>query len=423
VIYWGHERATAAHGGIPMTTAARPAPRRALRTTTAGLAAAVLLAVSACTAAPDGATAPDTEPDTGSATEPTSEPAPASPVSPTETTTTTGPGGPASGGAAVAAPGEPGVLATGLDAPWSVAFHGQVPLVSERDSARILELAADGGTREVGTVPDVSHGGEGGLLGLAVHEGWVYAYSTGPDGNRIQRFEVTGEPGSLGLGAPQEVFGGIPKARNHNGGRIAFGPDGMLYATTGDAGDRGAAQDVQSLAGKILRLAPDGGIPADNPIEGSPVYSFGHRNPQGLAWGPDGTMYASEFGQNTWDELNIIEAGSNYGWPEVEGIGGDAAAGRGFTDPVQQWPTDEASPSGIAVVGKALYIANLRGEWLRQVPLDDLATATEHWRGEYGRLRDAVAAPDGRLWVLTNTTDGRGRPGPDDDRILAVDVD
>jgi glucose/arabinose dehydrogenase len=419
VIYWGHERATAAHGGIPMTTAARPASRRALRTTTAGLVAAVLLAVSACTAAPDGATASDT----GSATEPTSEPAQASPASPTDTSTTAEPSGPASGRAVLAPPGEPDVLATGLDAPWSVAFHGEVPLVSERDSARVLELAADGGTREVGTVPDVAHGGEGGLLGLAVQEGWLYAYSTGQDGNRIHRFELTGEAGSLGLGAPQEVIGGIPQARNHNGGRIAFGPDGMLYATTGDAGDRGAAQDIQSLAGKILRLAPDGGIPADNPIEGSPVYSSGHRNPQGLAWGPDGTMYASEFGQNTWDELNIIEAGSNYGWPEVEGIGGDAAAGQGFTDPVQQWPTDEASPSGIAVVGGALYIANLRGERLRQVPLDDLATSSEFWTGEFGRLRDAVAAPDGRLWVLTNTTDGRGRPGPDDDRILAVAVD
>ena len=190
----------------------------------------------------------------------------------------------------------------------------------------------------------------------------------------------------------------------------------MLYATTGDAGTTGSAQDLDSLAGKILRMTPAGEVPEDNPFDGSLVHSYGHRNPQGIAWDEDGTMYASEFGQDTWDELNVIEAGGNYGWPEVEGRGGQGE----YVDPVQQWSPDEASPSGIAVLDGAIHIATLRGERLREVPLDDLETSTERLGGEYGRLRDVVATPEGELWVLTNNTDGRGDPGPDDDRILRV---
>ncbi len=159
-------------------------------------------------------------------------------------------------------------------------------------------------------------------------------------------------------------------------------------------------------------------MPQDNPFPDSPVYSLGHRNPQGIAWGADGTMYASEFGQNTWDELNVIEPGGNYGWPEVEGIAGQD----GFIDPVQQWAPEDASPSGIVVAGDVILIANLRGERLREVPLADLTTSTEQLVGEHGRLRDVVLAPDGSVWVMTNNTDGRGAPGPDDDRIFPVDL-
>ena len=163
-------------------------------------------------------------------------------------------------------------------------------------------------------------------------------------------------------------------------------------------------------------MTADGGIPPDNPFAGSPVYSFGHRNPQGLAWDAGGTLYASEFGQNTWDELNVIEAGGNYGWPTVEGI----AEREGFIDPVQQWAPVDASPSGIAITSGAIWIANLRGARLRQVPLKELAASTEYLVREFGRLRDVVVAPDGALWVLTNNTDGRGQPTSDDDRILRV---
>ena len=308
------------------------------------------------------------------------------------------------------------VVATGLDAPWSIAFHGVTALVGERDSGRILELGVAGDSWEVGVVDAVQPGGEGGLLGIAVHEGDLYSYVTAADGNRIERRELTGGPGELGLGEVETILDGIPAARVHNGGRIAFGPDGKLYATTGDAGDTSTAQDRDSLAGKILRLEPDGSVPADNPFPDSPIYSYGHRNPQGIAWDADGTLYASEFGQNTWDELNIIEPGANYGWPEVEGVAGD---GR-FVDPVQQFRPADASPSGMAVAGGAVYIAGLRGERLIEVPLSDAGESDTATDG-YGRLRDVIVAPDGALWVLTNNTDGRGRPGSEDDRILRFD--
>ncbi|MCC9145003.1 PQQ-dependent sugar dehydrogenase [Arthrobacter sp. zg-Y919] len=313
----------------------------------------------------------------------------------------------------------PEVLATGLDAPWSIAFHEGTPLVSERDSARVLELDAGGNARGIGTIDGAAGRGEGGLLGIAVQDGYLYTYLTAGGENRIERRSITGEPGSLELGEAETILDGIPAGPVHNGGRIAFGPDGLLYATTGDAGNRDSAQDLESLSGKILRMTPDGAEPPDNPFPGTLVYSYGHRNPQGIAWDSNGTLYASEFGQNTWDELNVIEAGGNYGWPEVEGIAGE----EGFTDPVQQWTPGAASPSGIAVAGNSLLIANLRGERLVEVPLSDLGTSTEYLTGEYGRLRDVVNAPDGSAWILTNNTDGRGQPTPEDDRILRMDVD
>ncbi|GAB2571305.1 PQQ-dependent sugar dehydrogenase [Leucobacter ruminantium] len=319
---------------------------------------------------------------------------------------------PESGAEALSAPAP---VVSGLEAPWSVVFHEGTPILSERDSGRILLLDPEGEVVELVTV-DSTHRVEGGLLGLAVRDDHLYAYATFGDENRIVRYPLIGEGSSLAAGDPEPVLSGIPAGTNHNGGRIAFGPDGMLYATTGDAGDTDHAQDLDSLAGKILRMTPDGGVPSDNPFEGSHVYSYGHRNPQGIAWAEDGTMYASEFGQNTWDELNVIEAGGDYGWPEAEGLSGDAR----YIDPVQQWEPANASPSGIATHEGSIWIANLRGASLREVPLDAPASSVVHYAGEYGRIRDIAVAPDGRLWMVTGNTDGRGDPSPQDDRILRL---
>ena len=310
--------------------------------------------------------------------------------------------------------GEPRIVAEDLDAPWSIAFYNGAALVSERDSAKILELDDTGQAREIATVDGVAPRGEGGLLGLAVHETYLYAYFTAENENRIERFPVSGEPGNVSLGSPEVLLAGIPAGSTHNGGRIAFGPDGLLYATVGDAGNREAAQDRNAPSGKILQMTPEGGVPQGNPFPDSLVYSYGHRNPQGLAWSQDGTLYASEFGQNTWDELNVIEPGGNYGWPEVEGMGDSDE----FINPVQQWEPSEASPSGIAIRNDTLFMANLRGARMHEIPLADTSQSVEHFTDEYGRLRDVTVAPDGSLWVMTNNTDGRGNPSPEDDRIL-----
>nr|WP_183501197.1 MULTISPECIES: PQQ-dependent sugar dehydrogenase [Microbacterium] len=345
---------------------------------------------------------------------PTTEPVPTTPA-PTSTAPTPEP---TPTETTEPAPETPADIATGLDAPWSMVVVGTSVLISERDSARILELTEAGDVREITTVDGVVPDGEGGLLGLAFDgDSGIYAAFTAADDNRVVRFELTGEPGSLALDDPAVIIDSLPKAGIHNGGRIAFGPDGALYLGAGDAGDANGAQDPESLSGKILRVNPDGSIPADNPTAGSPVYSLGHRNVQGLAWTDDGTMLASEFGQDAWDELNEIVAGGNYGWPVVEGTGGED---EGFIDPVQVWEPGAASPSGIAVIGDSLYIANLRGQVLREVPLNDLSTSSEHLAGEYGRLRDVIAGPDGAAWVLTNNTDGRGDPSDGDDRIVGI---
>lgn len=312
--------------------------------------------------------------------------------------------------------------ATGLTTPWSaVPLPTGSTLLSERDTGRVLEVTPEGALRTVGTVAGVVPGGEGGLLGLAAHDvgtPYLYVFHTAASDNRIVRYELTGRPGQYALGASEVLLAGIPKARTHNGGRLAFGPDGMLYATTGDAQLVNQAQDPGSLAGKILRLTPEGDVPADNPFPGSYVYSLGHRNPQGIAFDRSGQLWASEFGQNTWDELNRIEAGANYGWPIVEGIGGRA----GFIDPVQQWATSEASPSGLGIVGDTLFMASLRGQRLWVIDVDRPDVATAAFVGELGRLRDAVAGPDGTLYLLTSNTDGRGQPRAQDDRLLVVEL-
>ncbi|WP_405841706.1 PQQ-dependent sugar dehydrogenase [Streptomyces platensis] len=324
-------------------------------------------------------------------------------------------------------------LTTGLPSPWGVAvLPGGDLLVASRDTGKIVRIAADSGKKtELGSVPGVDPGGEGGLLGIAVSSTFgadhqVYAYFTTASDNRIARmnYDEKRPPGNQ-LGAPDTIFKGIPKGQIHNGGRIAFGPDKMLYAGTGETGDTGLAQDKDSPAGKILRMTPDGEPAHGNPEADSVVYDYGHRNVQGLAWDNDKRLWASEFGQDTWDELNLIEPGKNYGWPEVEGKAKGGSKGAGFVNPVEQWKTADASPSGIAFAKGSVWMASLRGERLWRIPLDGtkpVAAPQAFLKGTYGRLRTVVAAGDGTLWLVTSNTDGRGTPHKGDDRILRLTV-
>jgi glucose/arabinose dehydrogenase len=360
--------------------------------------------------------------DNGAATS-TSRPTPTTGTGVSATTATTGTtGAPATTAAATTtapaarnydfAKGQ--VLATGLSVPWGVAFlpDGSA-LVAERTSGRILQLRAGSAPQQVMIVPGVVPNGEGGLLGLAVSPGYaqdglVYAYFTTSADNRVARFRLGG--------APEVIVSGIAAASIHDGGRIAFGPDGFLYIATGDASNSPRAQDPSSLNGKILRVKPDGSPADGNPNPGSPMWSLGHRNVQGLAWDAAGRLFATEFGQNTFDEVNLIQPGKNYGWPAVEGTGTNPA----FVNPLVTWATSESSPSGDAVSGGWLYVAALAGRRLWKIPItaDGLGKPEAVLNNQFGRLRTVITAPDGSLWVTTSNRDGRGSPVADDDRII-----
>ena len=311
-----------------------------------------------------------------------------------------------------------GVVAGGLEVPWGIAFlpNGDA-LVAQRNRGTIVRVTRRGRKRVVMRLPSAS-GGEGGLLGLAVspsyrRDRFVYAYYTARGGeNHIVRFRLGGRV--------RRLYTGIPSGTNHNGGRIAFGPDGKLYAGTGDGGESGRSQRLDSAGGKILRMNRDGSVPADNPFRGSLVWSYGHRNVQGLAFDRAGRLWATEFGQNRLDEVNLIRRGRNYGWPLVEGRG--STRGGRFTNPKLTWSTDEASPSGAAIRGRSLYVAALAGESLWRVPLrgDRVGRPRRLYNGRFGRLRTVVRAPGGRLWIATSNRDGRGSPRRGDDRIIRL---
>ena len=303
-------------------------------------------------------------------------------------------------------PGTPQRLDLQLEIPWAAVFLPDgTAVVSERDTAR-LKTVSSGAASELGEVPGVVPGGEGGLLGLTlspnfVTDRYLYAYFTSGSDNRIARLRLPAAgDGTLSLEEPEVIFTGIPKASTHNGGRIRFGPDGFLYVGTGDSQRRDQPQDPEALGGKILRLTADGDPAPGNPF-GNAVYSLGHRNVQGLAWDADGRLWASEFGPDVDDELNLIVAGGNYGWPAVTGAPHRAE----FRDAKVVWPaTSESSPSGLEIVGSTAYLGALRGQRMWTVPLagEEAGTPVAHFTREYGRIRDVVHTPDGGFWLLTN---------------------
>jgi glucose/arabinose dehydrogenase len=315
------------------------------------------------------------------------------------------------------------VLAKGLETPWGLAFlpDGSA-LVTERDTARILQIGpetdADGLTvTPVQTLTEVVANGEAGLMGIAVSPKYatdktVYVYYSTAKDNRVAKLVLKGRP--------KPILTGIPRSPVHNGGRLAFGPDGFLYVTTGDGSTGGLAQNKKSLAGKILRMTAAGKPAPGNPVKNSLIWSWGHRNVQGIAWDSGKRMYATELGQDKVDELNLIQKGRDYGWPTTEGTG----TAKKLTNPLVTWPIAESSCAGTAVLERLVVTACLNGQrlWLVET------TATGSVFGqprpllvdEYGRLRTVVAAPDGSLWLATSNTDGQGQPQPDDDRIIRL---
>ncbi|GGK19474.1 oxidoreductase [Pilimelia terevasa] len=371
----------------------RPTGRRLRRGAAAGTALAALLALSGC-----GLGAPPVVESAGAARK----------------------------GVAATAPddGEPAVsvLASRLRVPWGIDFLPDGgALVTERDSRRLLRVgpASDSGgltVTPIQTITEADANGEGGLLGLAVSPRYatdrtVFLYYTTGQDNRIAKLTLGGRP--------TPIVTGIPISGIHNGGRLGFGPDGFLYASTGDASRTGNSQDLKSLGGKVLRMTPEGRPAPGNPFPDSLVWSYGHRNVQGFAWDSAGRMFATEFGQNTWDELNRIEPGKNYGWPIVEGKGSDPR----YVDPLVVWTTAESSCSGAAIIGDTFHAACLRGTRVWAVKLGaDGGVVGEPVASlrTFGRLRTAVKAPDGSLWVSTSNHDGRGNPVADDDRIVRV---
>ena len=384
----------------------KPMPTRHRLRPQLAAACGALLLITSCT---NSANEPSPETRTAGAT-----PASPSPLSNPESRSPT----PSPTPSSVRPPGKPRAreVASDLEAPW-----GLVPLkdgsflISERDTRKIIRVRG-GSTSEIRTIDEADPAGEGGLLGLAITEDerTVFAYYTAANDNRIVSMSWNGRD----LGAPKVILDDIPKGFVHNGGRMVVGPDGYLYVGTGESGSGRLSQDRDSLGGKILKLRTDGRPAPGNPFDNE-VFSYGHRNVQGLAFDDDGRLWASEFGQQAWDELNLIKEGANYGWPEVEGSG----RARGMTNPKVVWRTREASPSGLAYWQGDLWMAGLRGERLWQIPLDgtDTDDPIAHFRGDYGRLRTVEVAIDGNSLLLSNSnTDGRGDPSGDDDRLFRI---
>ncbi len=315
-------------------------------------------------------------------------------------------------------------ISTGWSVPWGMAWlpDGSM-LITERDTFKLYHVSSTGGSKTtIGTVPNVvTTGGEGGLLGVAVDPNWssnhyIYLFHTASEGNRIARMTYDG----TSISGYKTLVSGIAKNKYHNGGRLAFGPDGYLYATTGDAEDGTHAQDKNSLNGKILRMKTDGTPAPGNPF-GNLVYSYGHRNPQGIAWDSAGRLWEAEFGNSKYDELNLIQPGLNYGWPTCEGN----CTTSGMTNPKAEWPVNQASPSAIAIVNDVVYMAALRGERLWRIPLNGTSVGTPqaYYVNQYGRLRTVMTVPGkSQLWLSTTNCDLNGKQPAGSDKIFRVTI-
>jgi glucose/arabinose dehydrogenase len=332
------------------------------------------------------------------------------------------------------APASVTTLSSGWTIPWGIAWlpDGQSALVTERgdytdagtEDGKVWKVALNGARSSVGSVPNVvGTNGEGGLLGVAIDPDWstdhyVYFMHTASEGNRVVRMTYNG----TSLSNYTVLLQGIKKNQYHNGGRLAFGPDGYLYVATGEAETPNLAQDKSSLNGKILRMTTTGQPAPGNPF-GTYVYSYGHRNPQGLAFDRSGRLWEAEFGNSSYDELNLIKAGGNYGWPTCEGTCSTA----GMTNPKATWPVNQASPSGIAIVRNVIYMAALRGERLWRIPIsgdtDSVGTPSAYYVGTYGRLRTVSKVPGAdQLWLTTTNADNNGKQPDGSDKILRVSI-
>ncbi len=338
------------------------------------------------------------------------------------------------------------VIAENLDTPWGIAFLPDKSMLVTERPGRVRSVNSKGVLQQAPalTLKDVREIGEGGLLGIAIHpdftkNSFVYIFYTYNQGestyNKVARYKYSAiklaiacaenksncnTAKTVRLEEDKIIIDKIPAASNHNGGRIQFGPDGYLYITTGDAENSSQAQDRDSLAGKILRVADPEFIEGSGQVKVE-VYSYGHRNAQGLAWDDKGRLWATEHGrsglQSGLDELNLIEKGKNYGWPIIQGD----EKKEGMETPRLNSGSDTWAPAGAAFVGDSLFFGGLRGQALYRATINDKQiTLKEYFKGGFGRIRDVVKGPDGTLYITTSNRDGRGNPRDTDDRIIKI---
>ncbi len=322
------------------------------------------------------------------------------------------------------------IVAQNLEVPWAIAFLPASPAGGPDESMLVTERAGrirhimEGKITDTYPIAQVLEIGEGGLQGITLHPDFIsnkylyvyYTYRSDGDNtfNRVARYRLDKNK----LSEEKIIVDRIPGASNHDGGRIKFGPDRLLYIGTGDAQNPSQAQDTKTLGGKILRVTDEGKIPADNPF-GNEVYSYGHRNVQGLAWDKEGRLWATEHGSSAFDELNLIESGKNYGWPQIQG---DEVRSGMETPKRHSGASTTWAPAGAAFVGNSFFFGGLRGVTLYEAVINGnkVTDFKEHFKGEFGRIREVILGPDNMLYITTSNRDGRGNPNEGDDRIIRV---